>query len=114
MNVVSEMLQPRLTHTRGPLTSKPGRASFGTCVALLTALVFGTGLLGFGHHHAAGDPFGHHCALCHVQQTALELVAIPDVAPEEAPRVRVSGDNQSPLSTLASRLSPPLRGPPLA
>ena len=113
--MVSEMLQPtRLTHTRGPLTSKPGRASFGTCVALLAALVFGAGLLGFGHDHSAGDPFARHCALCHVQQTALELVAISDVAPEEAPRDRVPGDNQSPLSNLASRLSPPLRGPPVA
>ena len=112
--MVSEMPQPGLTNTRGLLTSKPDRASFGTRVALLAALVLGAGLLGFGHDHSAGDPFGHHCALCHVQQTALEQAAIPDVAPEEAPRDRVSGDNQSQLSPLEVRLSPPLRGPPVA
>lgn len=70
-------------------------------------------IVGFGHHHAGDEELsGHHCGLCHVQQTALEPAPNAGVVPIVAPDGRVHIHEPASIGSLAPRFSPPLRGPP--
>ena len=92
--------------------SRFGRRA-GLGVLLVGALC--AGVLGFGHHHAGDELVDEHqCSLCQVQQSTIE----PAPAVSVVSAVPLCGRTFQPrtehLECLASRLSPPLRGPPLS
>ena len=108
------MIETRLSRTDGSGTVTTGWTVLCTCVALLAILAFGADIVGIGHNHSLDESLGEHCATCRVQQKALELVVVPDIAPGTVAPDRVSAGEPTTPSISAPRLSPPLRGPPIS
>lgn len=108
------MLRPRSTPMNASATDLSDRSAFRLCVALLAALALTAGFIGVGHDHSSDESLVHHCALCHVQQTVLEPIAIAALSPELAPQGPIPAEDQRLATSFDSGLTPPLRGPPVS
>ena len=90
------------------------RPSPQVCVASLVVLVWSAGFLGFAHELSFGECDGSTCFSCDAYRTSIEPTLI-----QQSPALVALFENlgileTEALSTLASRLMLPLRGPPAA
>ncbi len=109
-----------VVHTPRPLDSQlqktvfTDRSGVRACTALLVAAVLCAGVFGIGHHHADDELLDeHHCALCHVQPISVEPTRADVVVPVAGPQGRAHVGESGFTASLALRLTPPLRGPPI-
>ena len=90
------------------------RVGWSRFVAIL--LLFGccAGLFSLVHEHSEdGIADEHHCPVCHLQQSTTLTASIADVQPTVTLQGEV-GSELRVLHSIAPRLVPPLRGPPVS
>lgn len=103
----------RLLPTQRQQAAVAGRCGYRACIALLIVVALGAGALGVGHHHLGEELLDEHqCALCHAPSISIEPALADTAVLAVVPQRRAWVRESAPTGRLASRVSPPLRGPP--
>ena len=115
-DIISAMLKGRDIPTRrATLGSSARRRSVRDGLALaLVLLAASAGFADPGHdHQASAGVDDHHCAICYVKHTSILPASVVDAEPTPTPVGEARGDEPAVIGSIAPRLSPPLRGPPV-